>query len=334
MFKFMIVFFLVALVAGGIYFAVISLDKQTVMKEEYVITAITGDVTVQSKGEAEHKAAKSETLRRDDVVKTKGNSKVDLLFTTGKAARLKDNSTLRVDSDPGVAAPKVHLTKGAVLAKIAKAGSEVPKGTNIFTVSTPQAVAGVRGTAFSVELYTTMGPDGPKLGTRVSVLEGTVKVTATSSSLDAGVVDGKKVEVTESTKTPEPVDTTKEEKETLHETQQITAKTSYVDTVRKTVSDTMDTELCAIVTNITKMEMRNIQMSAIEYSYRHKEMPATLYDLNMDNPKKVFTDSCGVPYLYVRTGQYTAELRSAGPDMRMNTGDDLVTKMESVWKMK
>jgi hypothetical protein len=326
------IFLLVALAAGGIYVAVISSNKQSAMKEEYVVTDLSGDVTVLSKEKPERKAGKYDILRPDDVIKTTDKARVDIMFKRGKAVRLKDNSTLKMETGAKDAAPRVTLMKGTVLAKIAKAGGDVPKGSNVFTVATPHAVAGVRGTVFSVSVNDKAASDA-SAETKVAVLEGTVKVKAVSTSGETDVTNGTKTYVSRLTRTPELTPLTAKDKESFRELDSvITAETSFGDTFAKTLKTSIDAGLCSVATNITRIKMKNVESSILEYGLGNDDkVPASLEELKAGGTKG-FMDACGVPYRYTVTGPYTAELRSAGADMRMDTDDDIVRKIHSAWK--
>ncbi|MDH5654268.1 MAG: FecR domain-containing protein [Spirochaetia bacterium] len=104
-------------------------------------------------------------LKKNDTIQTK-NGTVDIQNRSGSIIRIRDSSSLTINTLLKAPANKAEVTlnEGAMLAKIKKISSD-----DEYTVHTPTAIAGVRGTTFSVEL---LDEDAP----RVRVYEGTVSV--------------------------------------------------------------------------------------------------------------------------------------------------------------
>lgn len=90
-------------------------------------------------------------VKEGDVIRTAGESRVELTFGDGSRLRLPSNTTLQVGVNRGsrVGLPsEVTVTTGSIWAQISKAvGSDAR-----FSVRTNNAVAGVRGTTLEVHL--------------------------------------------------------------------------------------------------------------------------------------------------------------------------------------
>ena len=123
-----------------------------------------------------------------DIIQTKEGS-VDLQTRAGTAVRVRSNSRIAVDeiAGPSGGANKVALSQGSVFANAKKqAASEE------FSIRTPTAIAGVRGTSFSVTV------DEKGHAPQVRVLDGKVAFAPRSSKADQSaklpevVVEGNK----------------------------------------------------------------------------------------------------------------------------------------------
>jgi len=230
-------------------------------------------------------------------------------------------------------APATALLKGKVLAKIAKASADVKPGDNVFTVTTPNAVAGVRGTSFLVELY-----DGGAYGfgfntskTRVAVSHGTVNVKATASAVDADVTAGNKALVSRMSMKPDISALTDAEMEELKEIEQLKTELAFLDIMIGSLRNGIYSNLCGLVYNVTKSEMASIEQAVLQYYLKYGAMPGSLDKIEMIWKRDGYEDSCGMPYLLKKTGRTTAELRSAGADRLYHNADDIVLKIVSPW---
>ena len=153
------------------------------------IIYIEGGVTITKANGAQSPAAVGVTVTTGDRIITGDKSVCDLEFDDKSYSRLGENSDLKLSSaelkekktifgaikkDKNI---KIDLVKGAMLSKMKKLG----KSEN-FSIKTPVAVVGVRGTNFQ----TTSTPGG----TNVSVYQGAVAVTNITSNITTMVPAG------------------------------------------------------------------------------------------------------------------------------------------------
>lgn len=117
-----------------------------------VITSITGDVIVNSS-----EAKVNQILQKSDLVSTE-NGTAEIQLRTGASIKLRQFTKITLAS-----LEEIQMTRGSILVSAGKLRS-----TNDFRINTPTAVAGVRGTRFSVTSV--------ENGTEVAVLEGVVEV--------------------------------------------------------------------------------------------------------------------------------------------------------------
>ncbi|MDV6237864.1 FecR family protein [Leptospira ellisii] len=105
-------------------------------------------------------------LKRNDVIET-GSGSLDIQTSSGDVVRIRSFSKVTVKNILSGANPDVNLytQAGSLLIKTNKLKSE-----SSFSVSTPTAVAGVRGTTFSFELTDGQPP-------KVKVYEGAVAIS-------------------------------------------------------------------------------------------------------------------------------------------------------------
>lgn len=101
-------------------------------------------------------------LSAGDLVRTKKESLMAVAFGEEKEVRLNALSMVRIEEPDEDEADQIMLTKGHLYAKVT--GKKAA-----FSVRTPSAIAGVRGTEFDVEV-------DEEEGTKVHVLEGEVAV--------------------------------------------------------------------------------------------------------------------------------------------------------------
>ncbi|EMO91343.1 lipoprotein LipL45 [Leptospira noguchii] len=152
--KFLIVFSSVLTTS----FLVFNACKKPTESSKAAATSSPSAVVVFSVGEAkilhadltEEKAALGASLKTGDKVSTKQKSKIDIQFADGSAIRISENSVIDFDAlsinSHGNSNTRLALVSGKVFAKVNKASKE-----DQFSVVTPTAIAGVRGTSFIVD---------------------------------------------------------------------------------------------------------------------------------------------------------------------------------------
>jgi hypothetical protein len=131
------------------------------------IAGIVGKAEYRENDENEWQPAElNMCLYIGDRVRTQQESALALKFGPGIEVRVNALSvfTVKAVDDKGSNPNKLDMKKGEAWAKVAK------KDNTVFQIGTPTAVAGVRGTEFSV----TVDEEGEK--SSVHVLEGTVSV--------------------------------------------------------------------------------------------------------------------------------------------------------------
>lgn len=134
-------------------------------------------------------ATLGQTVSKDATIEVKNNSMAVLQFSSAASITLKANSVLSIanlsKNDSGKPVIELSQNSGSSFSKIAKGQSE-------FSIKTPTAVAGVRGTSFELTV-------GNGKTTQIKLLEGKVQVAkadATPAELAAAPVveAGQKVE--------------------------------------------------------------------------------------------------------------------------------------------
>ena len=193
---------LVAVGCGG--------KKEQASLDSAKFTYVKGDVLVSGKP-----ATLGETVSKDATIEVKNNSMAVLQFSSAASITLKANSVLSIAnlSKNGAGKPVIELSQsnGSSFSKIAKGQSD-------FSIKTPTAVAGVRGTSFELEV-------GNGKTTKIKLLEGKVavaKVEANDTAEEikaelekATVVEaGQKVEV-DNKAVSKPVEITEAERTSL-----------------------------------------------------------------------------------------------------------------------
>ncbi|MCE9498916.1 MAG: FecR domain-containing protein, partial [Leptospira sp.] len=135
------------------------------------VTFVSGDVKYRSKAENEFVVLKNGSeITESETIATGANSTVDLWLSHGTSIRIKSNSEVSIKKlIPGEdGAIELSLGLGKIFAHIHK-----NKKKSEFSVVTPTAIAGVRGTKFSVEV----ADSSDKKIVRISVAEGRVALT-------------------------------------------------------------------------------------------------------------------------------------------------------------
>ncbi|RJP69581.1 MAG: hypothetical protein C4532_10570 [Candidatus Abyssobacteria bacterium SURF_17] len=137
------------------------------------IVELTGDVEVLPKGETQWKAAEAGMgLDEGDRVRSGPDSKAVAIFANQLIIAVEQNSNVNLEKlqqsrRTGINA-KVNLDGGQLWNDVGQLKSKRSK----FYVETPQAVTGVRGTVFTVQVT-------PEATTKVAVVKGTVDVRTT-----------------------------------------------------------------------------------------------------------------------------------------------------------
>ncbi|MDV6237095.1 lipoprotein LipL45 [Leptospira ellisii] len=115
-----------------------------------VVVFSVGEAKILHADLTEEKATLGASLKTGDKVTTKDKAKVDIQFADGSAIRISENSVIDFDglsiNSKGNSDTRLALVSGKVFAKVNKASKE-----DQFSVVTPTAIAGVRGTSFIVD---------------------------------------------------------------------------------------------------------------------------------------------------------------------------------------
>jgi len=178
--------------------------KEQASLDSAKFTYVKGDVLVSGKP-----ATLGQTVSKDATIEVKANSMAVLQFSSAASITLKANSVLSIanlsKNDTGKPVIELSQNTGSSFSKIAKGQSE-------FSIKTPTAVAGVRGTSFELIV-------GNGKTTQIKLLEGKVQVAkaeATKEELaQAPVVEaGQKVEA-DATHVGKPTEISEAEKSSL-----------------------------------------------------------------------------------------------------------------------
>lgn len=142
------------------------------------LTNVKGSVTVRAPGQTEDQAAADNmTVVEGTVVKTAGKSSVMVKFADGSLIKIGPFSNMTISKATGVDGKdtKLDISSGKMYARVKKLDS----GSK-FTVKTPTAIAGVRGTYYSSEV-------DEDASSRFDVFEGEVAVSSAANP-DAEVI--------------------------------------------------------------------------------------------------------------------------------------------------
>ncbi len=135
--------------------------KEQASLDSAKFTYVKGDVLVSGKP-----ATLGQTVSKDATIEVKNNSMAVLQFSSAASITLKANSVLSIanlsKNDAGKPVIELSQSNGSSFSKIAKGQSD-------FSIKTPTAVAGVRGTSFELEV-------GNGKTTKIKLLEGKVAV--------------------------------------------------------------------------------------------------------------------------------------------------------------
>lgn len=152
-------------------------------KDVAVLSSYEGDVMIRLNDEDDWgEAVKDMLMQEADSIKTGATGKAKIVLSDGSVLTIGPLSMFYIknvseDRETGDRSANFELEEGAVRAKVAKL-----QGGSTFTIETPTAVAGVRGTDFVVE----MKPDTQE--SIVTVLEGQVEVGSRIGDLQEKVI--------------------------------------------------------------------------------------------------------------------------------------------------
>lgn len=136
-----------------------------------VIVFTSGEATIV-KGAERIPAKVGLLVSQNDEIQTT-NGSVDLQTRGGSAIRVKEFTTIKVSSLIGGGETKIAMKHGGLLASVKKSSA-----SEEFSVVTPTAIAGVRGTTFTVEL------ENEGASPRVKVLDGKVAMSPRIAALE------------------------------------------------------------------------------------------------------------------------------------------------------
>lgn len=171
-----------------------------------VLASVKGDVEVRTDSKRDWvDAADGMKLRTGDAVRTKSGGSCVIKWARGNIMKLTPFTEIVLDKLVVTPATKTELSsmalrKGRIFAKAKKLAAD-----SSFSVSTPTAIAAVRGTRFSVMI----GKDG---STEIGCTEGRLLVKSHSGE-EVVLDEGKKVNVGKGQPPGEPEDISDEEKE-------------------------------------------------------------------------------------------------------------------------
>jgi hypothetical protein len=197
-----------------------------------VITHMSGQVTVQPNGATDaHPAKVGEALGGGDKVETLKDGVVEIALENDNVINLKPGSnltlsTLTYNSNSGVYVNQFYSSLGKIRARVEKMGNK-----STFEVTTPTAVAAVRGT---VEFLSVTGS-----GTKAAFFDGIGYVTNPVSGKSEAVGDGEEVNSDASGTLSEP---TGASDQTFDETEKGWEAAEVQETEKRPTSDTFTEE--------------------------------------------------------------------------------------------
>ena len=163
-----------------------------------LVIALEGDVLVfRQNSKSEDALHVGDLLNQEDVVKSQGGSAM-IEFADNSRLLLKENSTIRMANlqfydATQLVSTRVELLKGRVKAQVEKLSNKDSRNE----ISTPAAVAAVRGTDFRVERKASASGDAVEMRTELLTGALTVKSDNNQQSITSGqgvlAVEGKGV---------------------------------------------------------------------------------------------------------------------------------------------
>ncbi|KJR40962.1 FecR protein domain protein [Candidatus Magnetoovum chiemensis] len=223
-------------------------------------------------------------MRKDDVISVYNNATVDILFDKGKAMRVKENTTIKIDTYEGSKRViKTSLNKGKVLYNVEKK----KKAPLLFEVKTPNIVAGIRGTEFLVNHYKSSNTYFNELGeeiTDVKVKEGAVNLRSKQrNTLNIDLIEGKSFTITSIGLKYSIEDLSEDDNTELKEISEIPLEEDAYDNFLKAFKHSyFFARICYLLTPLTRSEMKNIAESIKIYSEYHNDMPDSLIVLDLN----------------------------------------------------
>jgi len=161
---------LLSLAIAGVVFS--CGKKDAAGSKNMVVVFAVGDAKI-IKGGVETPAAVGMVVNENDQIKTVDGS-IDLQTKTGSAVRIRPFTTITVARlSAGESETRISMEHGGLLASVKKESSK-----ESFNVVTPTAIAGVRGTTFSMEVDNGQKPV-------VRVLDGSVAMAPHIPALDS-----------------------------------------------------------------------------------------------------------------------------------------------------
>lgn len=155
----------------------LGLDSSKDSSLSAVVVFSVGESKIEHSDGTVEKAKLGVTVKTGDRIETGVKGKVDLQFPSGSSIRIAPGTTLDFArlamNTEGGSDSQVALSSGKVFADVKKT-----KKTDSFSVVTPTAIAGVRGTSFIVENNAKTGK------AKVKVLEGSVATAPRIPALD------------------------------------------------------------------------------------------------------------------------------------------------------
>ncbi|MEQ9364326.1 MAG: FecR domain-containing protein [Leptospirales bacterium] len=156
----------------GVAFVNCGEQKPSEAQRSMIIVFASGNAMIVRQGK-EVPAKVGMVVNENDVLKTT-NGTVDLQTKNGSAVRIRNYTTVTISKlyGEGSADTRLSMEHGGLLASVKR-----KSGKENFTVTTPTAIAGVRGTTFSVD-----SNEGEP--TRVKVLDGSVAMKPRVAALE------------------------------------------------------------------------------------------------------------------------------------------------------
>ncbi len=129
-------------------------QRKKMVKMEAFITYIAGDVEILRQGTSDWQPAKmNEELSEGDRIKVKKNSMAELITEKNSVIRLSENSAFEItklEKDP---VKKTETSKFALsLGRLWNKARKLLSPRSEYTVSTPTAISGIRGTVYSIDI--------------------------------------------------------------------------------------------------------------------------------------------------------------------------------------
>jgi hypothetical protein len=146
-----------AVIVCALFLMVLSVSSVVPASEpgsnEAVVTAIQGTARVAAKGSAGRTLKKGDSLKREDEVQVAEKSRIEIRFPDGTVMRLSEKSHLKMNElsynkQTDSKSVKVDLSIGKLWAKVKRLATS----DSSVEVKTTNAVAGVRGTVYRVNV--------------------------------------------------------------------------------------------------------------------------------------------------------------------------------------